>query len=124
MKRVLIAAAFLGLSIHGFAHHSFQAEYDQSKPLKLVGKLTRVRVENPHGWIYLDAKNEQGKVVNWALEMPSVNVVQRNGFDAAFIKRCWTAEKKSPSPHTPQETARSTPGPAVSLAPTAGRSSP
>ena len=81
MKRILIAAAFLGLSIHGFAHHSFQAEYDQSKPLKLVGKLTRVLVENPHGWIYLDAKNEQGKVVNWALEMPSVNVVERNGFE-------------------------------------------
>jgi hypothetical protein len=81
MKRILIAAALLGLSIRGVAHHSFQAEYDQSKPLKLVGKLTRVLVENPHGWIYLDAKNEQGKVVNWALELPSVNVVERNGFD-------------------------------------------
>ena len=86
MKRILIAAAFLGLSIHGFAHHSFQAEYDQSKPLKLVGKLTRVLVENPHGWIYLDAKNEQGKVVNWALEMPSVNVVQRNVFDRSIYQ--------------------------------------
>ena len=86
MKRILTAAAFLGLSIHGFAHHSFQAEYDQSKPLKLVGKLTRVLVENPHKWIYLDAKNEQGKVVNWALEMPSVNVVQRNGFDRSIYQ--------------------------------------
>ena len=86
MKRILIAAAFLGLSIHGFAHHSFQAEYDQSKPLKLVGKLTRVLVENPHGWIYLDAKNEQGKVVNWALEGPSPNVAQRNGFDRSIYQ--------------------------------------
>jgi hypothetical protein len=51
-----------------------------------VGKLTRVLVENPHGWIYLDAKNEQGKVVNWALEMPSVNVVQRNGFDRSIYQ--------------------------------------
>jgi hypothetical protein len=81
MKGTLIAAAFLALSIRGVAHHSFQAEYDQSKPLKLVGKLTRVLVENPHGWIYLDAKNGQAKVVNWALELPSVNVVERNGFD-------------------------------------------
>ena len=63
------------------AHHSFQAEYDQSKPLTLVGKLTRVLVENPHGWIYIDAKNEQGRIVNWALELPSVNVVERNGFE-------------------------------------------
>ena len=81
MKWLLIAAAFLGLSIRGAAHHSFQAEYDQSKPLTLVGKLTRVLVENPHGWIYIDAKNEQGRVVNWALELPSVNVVERNGFE-------------------------------------------
>jgi len=86
MKRILIAAAFLGLSIHGFAHHSFQAEYDQSKPLKLVGKLTRVVLENPHEWIYLDAKNEQGKVVNWALEGPSPNVAQRNGFDRSMCQ--------------------------------------
>ena len=81
MKRLLIAAACLGLSIPVRAHHSFQAEYDQSRPLMIVGKLTRVLVENPHGWIYIDAKNEQGKVVNWALELPSVNVVERNGFE-------------------------------------------
>ena len=86
MKRILIAAALLGLSVHAFAHHSFQAEYDQSKPLKLVGKVTRVVLENPHGWIYPDAKNEQGRVVNWALEIPAPNVVQRNGFDRSIYQ--------------------------------------
>jgi hypothetical protein len=86
MTRILIAAALLGLSIRGAAHHSFQAEYDQSKPLTLVGKLTRVLVENPHGWIYLDAKNAQGRIVNWALELPSVNVVERSGFDRALYQ--------------------------------------
>ena len=44
-----------------FAHHSFQAEYDESKPLTLVGKVTKVLTDNPHGWIYLDAKNAKGK---------------------------------------------------------------
>ena len=63
------------------AHHSFQAEYDQAKPLKLTGKITKVVVENPHGWIYLDAKNEKGRLVNWALELPGPAVVARNGFD-------------------------------------------
>jgi hypothetical protein len=63
------------------AHHTFQAEYDQAKPLTLVGKITKVVQENPHGWIYLDAKNDKGKVVNWALELPAPNVVIRNGFD-------------------------------------------
>ena len=68
-------------SLPVLAHHSFQGEYDQSKPLTLVGKLTKVLLENPHGWIYLDAKNEHGRVVNWALEIPAPNVVTRNGFD-------------------------------------------
>jgi hypothetical protein len=86
MKRLVVAALFIGLSIRGVAHHSFQAEYDQGKPLTLVGKLTRVLIENPHGWIYLDAKNEQGKVANWALELPSVNLVARSGFDRALYQ--------------------------------------
>jgi hypothetical protein len=85
MKRtvlsLLLTASLISLSSPIWAHHSFQAEYDQSKPLTLVGKVTKVLQENPHGWIYLDAKNAQGKVVNWALETPGPNVVQQNGFN-------------------------------------------
>jgi len=84
MKKISMAlillTALLTLSISLSAHHSFQAEYDQNQPLKLVGKLTKVLQENPHGWIYLDSKNAQGKTVNWALEIPNPLVVQQNGF--------------------------------------------
>src|SRR5215470_10086942 len=89
MKNLSIAVlviAVLAASIPVEAHHSFQAEYDRSKPLMLVGKLTKVVVENPHGWIYLDAKNEQGRTVNWALEIPAPNVVNRNGFDRSVFQ--------------------------------------
>jgi hypothetical protein len=84
MKKTLIAlvscASLLIVSMSAIAHHSFQAEYDQRQPLTLVGKLTRVVQENPHGWIYLDTKNAQGKTVNWALEIPNPAVVRQNGF--------------------------------------------
>jgi len=76
----LLSLILITMSTAAWAHHSFQAEYDQSKPLTLVGKLTKVLQENPHGWIYMDSKNAQGKVVNWALETPGPNVVVQNGF--------------------------------------------
>src|SRR5262245_11213143 len=78
---VTLSIGLLVMSLPLFAHHSFQAEYDQGKPLKLVGKITRVVQENPHGWIYLDTKNVEGKIVNWALEIPPPNVLTRNGFN-------------------------------------------
>ena len=89
MRKMSIVVAGIGLlwgSITVWAHHSFQAEYDQSKPLTLVGKLTKVVQENPHGWIYLDAKNAQGKIVNWAMEIPAPNVINRNGFDRSVYQ--------------------------------------
>ena len=86
VSTAVLAAALLAASIPAAAHHSFQGEYDQSKPLTLVGKLTKVVLEDPHGWIYLDAKNSQGKIVNWALEMSGPNVVNRNGFDRSIYQ--------------------------------------
>jgi hypothetical protein len=86
LSRFAVGIGLLVASVPVWAHHSFQGEYDQTKPLTLVGKLTKVVQENPHGWIYLDAKSEQGKVVNWALEIPAPNVVVRNGFDRSIYQ--------------------------------------
>ena len=42
--------------------------------------------DNPHGWIYLDVKNDKGRIINWALELPPPNVLRRNGFDTSVYK--------------------------------------
>src|SRR6478736_1937839 len=83
LRRALIVVTVMGALVPLLAHHSFQAEYDEAKPLTLTGKVTRVLPDNPHGWIYLDSKNAQGRVVNWALELPPPNILRRNGFDTS-----------------------------------------
>jgi len=74
-----IAAGALLAAAPAFAHHAFAAEYDGNQPIVLKGNLTKVEWVNPHGWIYVDAKDESGKVVNWAIEFGSPNAMLRRG---------------------------------------------
>src|SRR5580658_2966862 len=78
---VLIAAAAMTLSaIPAWAHHAFAAEFDAKKPVHLEGVVTKVELINPHAWIHVDAKNEDGTVTSWMIEAGSPNVLLRRGF--------------------------------------------
>ena len=81
-----VGACLLCAWIPAFAHHSFQAEYDDEKPVTLTGVVTKISADNPHGWIYLDVTNARGKIIHWALELPPPNVLQRNGFNTSVYK--------------------------------------
>lgn len=76
---VVVAAVGLVLAAVPLrAHHAFAAEFDQSKPIKVQGAVTKWELTNPHSWIYIDVK-EQDKVVTWMIEGASPNNLYRLG---------------------------------------------
>src|SRR4029078_5936434 len=78
--RLLIMAVSLGLltaAVPVWAHHAFAAEFDQKKPLKLKGTVIKWEVTNPHSWIHMDVKGEDGQVVTWMIEGGSPNNLYR-----------------------------------------------
>jgi hypothetical protein len=74
------AAALLGTAT-AWAHHAFAAEFDASKPIKLRGTVTQWELVNPHSWIHMDVKGEDGAVTNWMVEVGSPNSLFRLGFN-------------------------------------------
>jgi hypothetical protein len=79
MKLSLAFAGLILAALPAMAHHSFAAEYDRDQPVTLKGTLTKVEWTNPHGWIYVDVKGEDGKVTNWAVEFGAPNALLRRG---------------------------------------------
>lgn len=68
------------------AHHSFAAEYDAAKPIKVTGVVTKVEWQNPHIWFYVDVKDESGNVVNWGFSGGAPGQLMRRGITHAQIQ--------------------------------------
>jgi len=84
MRGIRVAALVLAIvgamAIRAAAHHSFSAEYDANKPVKLTGKLIEMKWSNPHAWIYVEVKGKDGKPVKWACETGGANALFRSGW--------------------------------------------
>jgi hypothetical protein len=74
---LLISSA--ALAIPALAHHSFSAEYSMDQPITLKGTLTKIEWTNPHSWVYVDVKGDDGKVTTWAVEFGAPNALLRRG---------------------------------------------
>lgn len=83
-NRVLLTAASACLAVLAavplVAHHSFAAQYDRSKQKTLTGPVTKLDWINPHARFFIDAKEADGKVINWEVELGPPAMLMRNGW--------------------------------------------
>ena len=83
---VLIGCGLLAAELPALAHHSFSAVFDDKKPIKLTGTVTKLEWQNPHTYFYIDVTEPNGTVVNWGLEMGSPNGLMRAGWTRNTLK--------------------------------------
>jgi uncharacterized protein DUF6152 len=81
-----VAAMLVTAAAPVLAHHAFSAEFDQSKPIKLSGQISKLEWTNPHAWLFVDVKGPDDKVVTWRLEMGAPNALLRAGWSRSDIK--------------------------------------
>jgi hypothetical protein len=68
------------------AHHSFAAEFDANQPVTLKGTIVRMEWINPHSWLHIDVKNEDGTTTPWMIEGATPNTLLRRGFSRDAVK--------------------------------------
>src|SRR5579863_10352657 len=89
VRVVSFASLVLGLALGALpllAHHSFSAEYDDTKPVKFDGMVTKVEWMNPHIWFYVDEKKPDGSVTHWAISGGAPGQLMRRGITKDVIQ--------------------------------------
>src|SRR5438046_9857307 len=82
---LVLGAGLLLAAAPVVAHHSFAAEYDAQKPVKMTGTVTQMEWSNPHAWIHIDVKKPDGKVEQWMIEGGTPNTLFRRGFSKTSL---------------------------------------
>lgn len=78
--KILAAASLFLATAPAWAHHSFVAEFDEKKVVKLHGTVTKMEWVNPHAWIHVAVQNPDGTTTEWMIEGNTPNGLLRRGF--------------------------------------------
>ena len=86
LHALALVAGSAFITLPALAHHSFAAEFDMEQPIKLRGTVTEVEFMNPHSWIHIDVKKDDGTVESWAIEGGTPNTLFRMGINQNSLK--------------------------------------
>jgi len=89
MRKFLTSAIAAGALLIGgsaWAHHPFAAEYDANKAAHLEGKVTKVNWTNPHAFLTVEGRADDGKVERWQIELGSPNALTKHGWKRTMVK--------------------------------------
>ena len=85
--QLVLILGLVGLGVMPvLAHHSFDAEYDSTKTMTIVGYVTKVDWVNPHAFVYLDSKDDSGTTRSFRIEMGPPYALQRSGWKKDTLK--------------------------------------
>jgi hypothetical protein len=83
---LVVCLSLLAAAVPLLAHHSFAAEYDANKPIKITGTVSKLEWMNPHARFYVDVKGTDGKVVTWNFELGAIPVLLKQGWRKDSLK--------------------------------------
>jgi hypothetical protein len=85
-SRAIASALLCCVAYRAHAHHSFAAEFDANQPVELHGTITKMEWINPHSWLHIDVKNDDGTTTAWMIEGATPNTLLRRGFTREAVK--------------------------------------
>ena len=88
MRRILFGAVLAGALATGtaYAHHSYAATYDVAHEITIDGKIVQFVYRNPHSFVHVTAKGENGEMERWAVEWSGTTQLGNAGVTKETLK--------------------------------------
>ena len=82
---IVVMVCGLAFPTNVLTHHAFSSEFDADRPFQVQGTIVKVEWINPHSWVHVDVKEDDGDVVPWMMEGGTPNTLLRSGLTRTVL---------------------------------------